>query len=88
MKPPKHVSLSCLDFENIARLTDVGVISHFKFVCRASKKPIVPRTARFNKCQITREPRAVTLHFLSVNEKTSSEKETFRFSFIPVGKFA
>ena len=79
----KVVSLVDLDFARLAGLDDAGVLSHFEFVCRLSKKPIMPRTVKSTHCRITRTPQALTIHFLWVDPKTKSEEETFRFSFVP-----
>jgi hypothetical protein len=84
----KVVSLVDFDFPRIAGLDDAGVLSYFDSVCRLSKNPIVPRTVKSSHCRIARTPQSVTIHFLWVDPKTKSEKETFRFSFVPGPNFS
>jgi hypothetical protein len=84
----KDVSLVSFDFTRIAGLDDAGVLSYFDSVCRLSKNPIVPPAVKSNHCRIARTPQSVTIHFLWVDPETTSEEETFRFSFVPGPKFS
>ena len=78
----KVVSLVDLDFARLAGLDDAGLLAHFEFVCRLSKRPIMPVTVKSSHCRITRSPQALTIHFLWVDPETKSEEETFRPNFI------
>lgn len=79
----KHFSVSTSDFERITRLNNRGVLQEFERTCQLSKEQLVPRNVQCSGWRVIRSDRSITVQFLLADEKTKSEQETFRFSFVP-----
>ena len=75
------IRIELLDFDRIARLSDEQVYQHLVFVCRQSKKRIVPLKVRRDAFRVSRADDRVTVHLLH------SSKETARVSFVPGPSF-
>lgn len=75
------ISISSLDFENIARMSDKQAFEHLVVVCRLSRKRIVPARVRYDAFRVSRAPESVFIHLLL------GDKETCRVGFVPVPPF-
>lgn len=71
------ITMPAQDYDSIIRMTDKEVVAHLNYVCKLSKKRIVPASARRNQCRVTRGTNRVTVHLLF------NGKETCRVSFVP-----
>jgi hypothetical protein len=65
------------DYDSITRMTDKEVLDHLNFVCKLSRKRVVPLNVRRNKFRVSRGTNYVTVHLFW------DKKETCRVSFVP-----
>ena len=75
------ISITSLDFDNIARMSDQEVYQHLVVVCRLSRKRIVPAKIQYNGFRVSRAPDNVYIHLLL------GDKETCRVGFVPIPPF-
>ncbi len=83
MKPTRIpvIRIECLDFEDIARMSNREVIDHFRYVSRLYKKPIIPRKVRYDAAGVSRTPTSITVHL------RLDGRDTARVSFTPGPSF-
>ena len=77
-----QASVTTFDFAALCRARDEAVLQRFRLT-RAVLPGLVPADLRANACRISREPDAVTLHFLHRTNPEDEGTEVFRFSFRP-----
>jgi len=75
------ISITSLDFDNIARMSNKEAFEHLAVVCRLSRKRIVPAKVRYDGFRVSRTPDSVYIHLLF------GEKETCIVGFVPMPPF-
>jgi hypothetical protein len=75
------ISITSLDFDNIARMSDKEAYEHLAVVCRLSRKRIVPAKVRHDAFRVSRTQNSVYIHFLL------GERETCIVGFVPAPPF-
>src|SRR5437870_3352286 len=75
------ISIESQDFDDIARMSDLEVINHLRYVSRLYKKPIVPPKVRYKAARVSRKPDSITVHLLLAGRATA------RVRFVPFPAF-
>ena len=72
-----HVSFVIMNFDEMKRYDDNGIINYLAMTFRLSRKRILPKSVRYDSARVSRVENAVTVHLYLGN------KETARVSFVP-----
>ena len=75
------ISITSLDFDDIARMSDKEAYEHLAVVCRLSRKRIVPARVRYDAFRVSRTQNSVYIHLIL------GEKETCMVGFVPAPPF-
>lgn len=75
------ISITSLDFDNIARMSDQEVYQRLRVVCRLSRKRIVPAKIQYDGFRVSRSPDSVYIHLVL------AQKETCVVGFVPALPF-
>lgn len=76
------VTASLVDFDVLTNGPDEAVFQRFQFACSMGKKRIFPKSVKYDRGQVVRGEKHVTIRFYL------GEIETARFSFVPSPSFA
>ena len=76
----KTITVTVVDFENLANRSDEEIISRFKYTCRNSKKRILPKAVEGMSSEVRRDRDLLVIdHFDSLGQKVAE----FRFAPLP-----
>ena len=75
------ISITSLDFDEIAAMTDEQAINHLFRVCRLTRTRIIPKRVQYEAARVSRGPERVTIHLLL------NHRDTARVSFVPCPPF-
>jgi hypothetical protein len=73
-----HISFVIINFDEVKRYDDHGIVNHLTMTFRLSRKRILPKSVRYNSARVNR----VTVHLYL------GDKESARVSFIPGPDFS
>jgi hypothetical protein len=78
----KHLTVVILNFAEVAKYDDEGVWRHVLQTCRLSRRRLIPKSVKFDRCRVSRSEHEIVAHLYN------GEKETMRFGFAPAPNFS
>src|SRR5216117_3839016 len=65
------ISITCLNFEEIARMSDRQVIAHLTQTCHLSRTRIIPKKVQYEAARVSRAEESITIHLLLEGRDTA-----------------